>query len=81
MGLFSRAKMDEIDAIAEKSKEVLKPIKVSKSVTSSQHEIQESIKAVQEYFKDSPAILITSKAQLHEYVLKAIESGYKWIKG
>jgi DNA polymerase-1 len=76
MGLFSQAKMDEINAIAEKSKEVLKPIKVSKSVTSSQHEIQESIKAVQEYFKDSPAILITSKAQLHEYVLKAIESGY-----
>lgn len=76
MGLFSRAKMDEINAIAEKSKEVLKPIKVSKSVTSSQHEIQESTKAVLEYFKDSPAILITSKEQLHEYVLKAIEAGY-----
>lgn len=76
MGLFSQAKMDEINAIAEKSKEVLKPIKVSKSVTSSQHEIQESIRAVQEYFKDSPAILITNKAQLHEYVVKAIESGY-----
>lgn len=76
MGLFSQAKMDEINAIAEKSKEVLKPIKVSKSVTSSQQEIQQSTKAVLEYFKDSPAILITSKAQLHEYVLKAIESGY-----
>ena len=76
MGLFSQAKMDEINAIAEKSKEVLKPIKASKSVSSSQHEIQESIKAVKEYFKDSPAILITSKAQLHEYVQKAIESGY-----
>lgn len=76
MGLFSQAKMDEINAIAEKSKEVLKPIKVSKSVSSSQHEIQESIKAVKEYFKDSPAILITSKAQLHEYVDAAIESGY-----
>jgi len=76
MGLFSQAKMDEINAIAEKSKEVLKPIKVSKSVTSSQHEIQESTKAVLEYFKDSPAILITSKEQLHEYVVKAIESGY-----
>jgi len=76
MPLFSQAKMDEINAIAEKSKEVLKPIKVSKSVTSSQHEIQESTKAVLEYFKDSPAILITSKAQLHEYVVKAIESGY-----
>ena len=76
MGLFSQAKMDEINAIAEKSKEALKPIKVSKSVTSSQQEIQQSTKAVLEYFKDSPAILITSKEQLHEYVLKAIESGY-----
>ena len=81
MGLFSQAKMDEINAIAEKSKEILKPLKSSKSITSSQHEIQESTKAVLEYFKDSPAILITSKAQLHEYVQKAIESGYEWIKG
>jgi len=76
MGLFSQAKMDEINAIAEKSKEVLKPIKVSKNVTSSQHAIQEATNKVLEYFKDSPAILITSKEQLHEYVLKAIESGY-----
>lgn len=76
MGLFSQTKMDEINAIAEKSKEILKPLKSSKSITSSQHEIQESTKAVLEYFKDSPAILITSKAQLHEYVQKAIESGY-----
>lgn len=76
MGLFSPEQIDQINAVAAKSKEVLKPIKVSKQVTSSQHEIDESTKAVLEYFGDSPAILITSVAQLHEYVLKAIESGY-----
>ena len=76
MGLFSKAKMDEINAIAEKSKEVLKPIKVSKSVTSSQHEIQEATNKVLEYFKDSPAILITTREQLHDYVLNAIKAGY-----
>ena len=76
MGLFSQAQMDQINAVAAKSKEVLKPVQVSKSVTSSQHEIDESTRAVLEYFGDSPAILITSVEQLHDYVLKAIEAGY-----
>ena len=76
MGLFSDAQMDQINAVAKKSKEVLKPVQVSKSITLSQHEIEESTRAVMEYFGDSPAILITSREQLHEYVLKAIESGY-----
>ena len=76
MGLFSQDQLDQINAVAAKSKEVLKPIKVSKSVTSSQHEIEESTKAVLEYFKDSPAILISNVAELHNYITKAIESGY-----
>ena len=76
MGLFSQAQMDQINAVAAKSKEVLKPVQVSKSVTSSQHEIDESTRAVLEYFGDSPAILISSVEQLHEYVLNAIEAGY-----
>ena len=76
MGLFSQDQMDQINAVAAKSKEVLKPIQVSKSVTSTQHEIEESTRAVLEYFGDSPAILITSVEQLHDYVTKAIESGY-----
>lgn len=76
MGLFSQSQMDQINAVAEKSKEVLKPIQVSKSVTSSQHEIEESTRAVREYFGDSPAILISSVDQLSDYVSKAIESGY-----
>lgn len=76
MGLFSQDQMDQINAVAAKSKEVLKPIQVSKSVTSSQHEIEESTRAVREYFGDSPAILISSVEELHDYVTKAIEAGY-----
>jgi len=76
MGLFSQDQMDQINAVAAKSKEVLKPIQVSKSVTSTQHELNESTRMVLEYFKDSPAILITSVQELHDYVTKAIESGY-----
>lgn len=76
MGLFSQDQMDQINAVAEKSKEVLKPIQVSKSVSATQHEIDESTKAVLEYFGDSPAILITTVEELHEYVSKAIEAGY-----
>jgi len=76
MGLFSQSQIDEINAVAAKSQEALKPIKVSKSLSSFQNEIQKSSAAVLDYFKDSPAILITTKQQLHEYVLKAIESGY-----
>lgn len=76
MGLFSQSQIDQINAVAAKSKEVLKPIQVSKSVTSTQHEIDESTRSVLEYFGDSPAILITSVSELHDYVLKAIEAGY-----
>ena len=72
MGLFSQDQLDQINAVAAKSKEVLKPIKVSKSVTSTQHEIEESTKAVREYFSDSQAVLITSVEELHEYVLKKL---------
>jgi len=76
MGLFSQDQMDQINAVAAKSKEVLKPIQVSKSVTSSQHEIETSTKAVLEYFGDSPAILITTVEQLHDYITEAIKTGY-----
>ena len=76
MGLFSQDQMDQINAVAAKSKEVLKPIQVSKSVTSSQHEIEESTRLVLEYFKDSPAMLISSVEELHDYITKAIEFGY-----
>ena len=76
MGLFSQDQEDQINAVAAKSKEVLKPIQVSKRVTSSQHEIEESTRAVLEYFGSSPAILITSVEQLHDYITEAIKAGY-----
>lgn len=76
MGLFSQDQMDQINAVAAKSKEVLKPVQVSKSITSTQHEIEESTRAVLEYFGDSQAILIDSVEKLHEYITKAIEIGY-----
>ena len=76
MGLFSPSQMEQINAIAAKSKETLKPISSSKSITSVQRELEESTRTVLEYFKDSPAILITSVDQLHDYVTKVIESGY-----
>ena len=73
--LFNQAQIDQINAIAAKSK-TLKPVKASKSITATQNAINESTQAVLEYFKDSPAILITTREALHEYVLKAIEAGY-----
>ena len=73
--LFNPAQIDKINAIAAKSR-TLKPVKVSNSVSAMQNSINESTQAVLEYFKDSPAILITSREQLHQYVLKAIDSGY-----
>ena len=76
MGLFSQDQIDKINAVAAKSKEVLKPIQVSKSITSTQHEIDESTRAVLEYFGDSPAILITDVEQLHDYITEVIKSGY-----
>ena len=76
MGLFSQDQLDQINAVAQKSKEVLKPVQVSKSVSATQQEINKSTRAVLEYFGDSPAILITTVEQLHDYVTKAIESGY-----
>ena len=76
MGLFSQDQEEQINAIAAKSKEVLKPVQVSRSVTSSQHEIEESTRAVLEYFGNSPAILINNVEDLHNYVTEAIKSGY-----
>jgi len=77
MGLFSSATMDQIASIAAKSNEVLTPQKVtSKSLVSDLESIEQE---VIEYFKDSDAILITSKDQLHDYVTKCIEFGYAGI--
>ena len=67
MGLFSQAQLSQINAAAEKSKQVFAQPKksVAKSVNSELNQISQS---VQEYFKDSKAILISSEDQLADYV-------------
>ena len=76
MGLFTQDQMTKIMKTAEKSREALEPVKPSKKANSVNAELTEISNRVIEYFKDSPAILIRNKTELHEYVTKAIESGY-----
>ena len=74
--LFNQAELDQINAIAAKSKAVLQPVQQApKRSASIQAALNESTQAVLEYFKDSPAILITSKEQLHDYITHVIEAG------
>lgn len=74
MGLFSAAQMDAINQAAIKSKAALAPV-ATKKTKNSQADLDPIYKIVSEYFKDSPAILIETKDQLHEYVSNVIESG------
>ena len=78
MGLFTPAQLDKINKSAEKSKQALeKPVpQKTKSINADLNRISDE---VIQYFKDSPAILITSKSQLHEYITKCIEYGYAGI--
>lgn len=78
MGLFSAAQIEQINQVAAKSKEVLKPPTASKP-KSINNELNEISQKVIDYFKDSKSILITSKEELHDYVDKCIESGYTGI--
>lgn len=76
MSLFTRDQIAKINAVAEKSKEIseFKPNSSTK-VRGVNNEIQEMSQKVIEYFHDSPAILIESVDQLHEYVTDMIEAG------
>lgn len=78
MRLFSSAQADKINRVAERTKDSIQaPKKVSAKNISS--ELERISKQVLEYFKDSEAILIESREQLHDYVTKLIESGYAGI--
>lgn len=79
MGLFSPAQIAQVNAIAEKSRTSLEKVPTSKSNKSINSELNRISQEVIEYFKDSKSILITTKEDLHEYVLKCIESGYAGI--
>ena len=79
MSLFSKAVRAQVDAIAAKSRETLQESKKSKSANSVSTELRQLSKIVQDYFKDSKAICIKTKEELHDYVTKCIESGYAGI--
>ena len=78
MGLFSAALTDQINQIAAKSNETAE-VAVTVNTRSMNDDLNMMSKKVIDYFKDSPAILITTKQELHDYVDKCIETGYAGI--
>lgn len=80
MSLFSESQRAQIDQVAKKSLQSLNaPQSRKKSNTSITFELNEISQLVQDYFKGSPAVLITTPEDLHAYVDKLIESGYAGI--
>lgn len=77
-GLFSRAQSEKIIAAAQKSKVELERPKAGNPKKVAQ-EVEDCEATVIQYFKDSQAILIESKEQLHDYITKCIEAGYAGI--
>lgn len=75
MGLFTKLKLEQIDQAAKNSKKLvdIKPKVNTRSITAKLDEISAK---VQEHFKDSKAILITSENELHEYISKMIDAKY-----
>ena len=76
MKLFSQSQIEEINKVAEKTKQTLETPKSTISNSKMNSRLAEMSADVQEYFKDSDSVLITSKAQLHEYIDHIIEYGY-----
>lgn len=72
------AQVEQINKIAAKSTEALSPQKPT-SAKSINSDLQAMEAQVLEYFKDSPAVLIKSKEDLHNYVTSCIEYGYAGI--
>lgn len=73
MKLFSSSQIATINKVAEISKaSKSNPKKVDKNITS---ELSRISQQVIEYFKDSEAILITTRDELHSYIDKVIEAG------
>lgn len=77
MGLFSSTDIEKINAVAAKSESKFDKPKIQSSSMSD--DIQKASNKVIEYFKDSPAILITNLQDLHDYVDKVIEAKYAGI--
>lgn len=79
MVLFSQSQIDAINKVAEKSKSIAAPPASKSSPKGMNSELNQMAEAVKEYFADSPAILISSKEQLHDYIDKCIECGWAGI--
>ena len=80
MGFWTEDQIEEVNRIAAKSKELATPTKKQSGKASSITDTLAEMSArVIEYFKDSEAILIQSKEELHDYVTRAIETGYAGI--
>ena len=72
--LFSVAQIDAINAVAEKSKQLSNPPAVTPG-KGIQDDLKKMSQQVIDYFKDSTAILITNRDELHEYVSDLIDAG------
>ena len=79
MKLFNASQLEQIKQVAEKSKESLAQPATSTTSRSINADLQSISKQVEEYFKDSKAILITSKEELHDYITNVIKAGYAGI--
>lgn len=77
MGLFTKAEMSKIAEAARKSNQRLATeSKPKKSHKNAKAEIDRMSAEVEEYFSDSPAVLVNTVEALHDYVTKCIEAGY-----
>ena len=77
--LFSKDEEAAILKTATNSKSISKTMSTSRKQSSINSELQEISKNVVAYFPDSPAILINTEEQLHEYVTALIAAGYAGI--
>lgn len=73
--LFSKSQISQIQQVADKSRELIDPKPKQVNVASISNDIDVMSADVIAYFKDSPAILITSVEQLHDYIDKIIQFG------
>lgn len=77
MGLFTKAEMSKINEAAKKSNSDLQAVEKPKHTKKgAKAEIDAMSAKVEEYFKDSEAILISTVEELHSYIDKCIEAGY-----
>lgn len=76
MALFSKSQAMAINKVAEKTRAQFEPPKKSAKASSVTAELEELSQKVRDYFKDSPAILITNVEELDKYIDKCIEYGY-----